>query len=278
MTPTIYRDLCEFGVRFVRPGDKTFATLVREIQERPRPFGPEVPTVLGEAAVLMNESGRSIVALAYVWRYTDDDGQTRSSRHCSLGSSIQMDILTGRQPVPQDRSSTILPGSKRLIAPEGIFGDNLDVLPANLAVNSGGWLGGAGHGTTRGLKQEVIQIELQLDVVFFDDGLCVGPDEWGLFMEVRENLQRQLQAAGQVVAALREGESVGSAFEILRPLARRQQPHTGAGRSAGHHQSFLPMFARMAIDRLVNASDPEILIWFEEAARPFTVRLRRPDL
>jgi hypothetical protein len=32
----------------------------------------------------------------------------------------------------------------------------------------------------------------------------------------------------------------------------------------------------MAISHLVNASDTELLAWFEEAAQPFAVQLRRP--
>jgi hypothetical protein len=63
-------------------------------------------------------------------------------------------------------------------------------------------------------------IELSLDVVFFEDGLCVGPDEFGLFKTVSEDVQQQRTVAQEIVELLQRGESVGRVFEILRPLAR----------------------------------------------------------
>jgi hypothetical protein len=36
------------------------------------------------------------------------------------------------------------------------------------------------------------------------------------------------------------------------------------------------MFAGMAIHQLVNASAPDLLAWFEQAAQPPSLRLRRP--
>jgi hypothetical protein len=103
-------------------------------------------------------------------------------------------------------------------------------------------------------------------VVFFDDGLCAGPDESGLFESVREDLERQRNAAARIVEALCGGGSAGQVFEILRPLARRQ---------GAEARPLLPMFANMAIHRLVNASDPEMLAWFEQAAQSSPLRLHR---
>jgi hypothetical protein len=37
------------------------------------------------------------------------------------------------------------------------------------------------------------------------------------------------------------------------------------------------MFARMAINHPVCASDAELLPWFEEAAKLFTIQLHRPS-
>jgi hypothetical protein len=279
MTTTTYRDLAEFGLPFITPDNSTFAALAREIQTRPQPFGPGRAVDLSEAAVLVNDSGKSIVALACIWRYTTANGETRSSHYSNLCSSMQMDVLTGRRPVARDRASFILPGSRRLITQDGVFGDNLDVLAADPALPGGGWIGGTGGSGTvrrRRSEEEITRIGLQLDVVFFDDGLCVGPDESGLFEGMTQNLERQRQAAGEIVEALRSGASAGRVFEILRPLARRGGPQVGVGRSGGHHPGLLPMFAQMAISHLVNASDTELLAWFEEAAQPFAVQLRRP--
>jgi hypothetical protein len=268
MTPTVYRDLAEFGLPFITPDHSAFAALAADIQSRPQPFGPVIAVDMNTAAVLMNQSGKTIVALSYIWRYTTPGGETRTSRHSSFGSSMQLDVLAGRTSVIRDRSSFILPGSKRLIIQDGIFGDNLDVLPPEPASHGGGWSGsGAGRHSRVG-GEEIVGIELQLDVVFFDDGLCVGPDESDLFGSVTGDLDRQRDAAVRIVEALRDGASAGRVFDILRPLAR----HTGG--KAGH---LLSMFANTAIHRLVNASDPELMAWFEHAAQPSTLRLRRQE-
>jgi hypothetical protein len=57
-----------------------------------------------------------------------------------------MDV-SGRAGVTRDLFSCILPGSKRLITQEGMFGDNSDVLPPESASHSGsyGLRGGRNH-------------------------------------------------------------------------------------------------------------------------------------
>ena len=121
----------------------------------------------------------------------------------------------------------------------------------------------------------IVGIELDLDVVIFEDGLCVGSDEFGLFENVVQELERQCNTAQEVVEALRSGASIGRVFEIVRPLARQIGPRTDA-RRARHSVQLLSMFANMAIHHLVHASDPELLAWFERAAQLSPIQLRRP--
>jgi hypothetical protein len=270
MKESDYRDLADFGLPFVTPVDPTFAALVADIQSRPQPFGPQPTGDLSTAAVLLNQSGKAIVVLAYVWRIARTDGQTTSSYHSNLGSSMQIDVLTGRTEVARDRFSFILPGSKRLITQEGVFGDNLDVLPPESVPRGGGYVGTGRVGamSTSGTHDEITAIELQLDVAFFDDGLCVGPDEFGLYQNVTEDLGRQRNTAEEIVAALRQGASAGQVFEILRPLARRPQPDIAASKRAISPGSLLSGFVSMAISHLVNVSGPELLGWFERFVRP----------
>ena len=141
---TAFHDLPEFGLPFVTPGDPAFDSLVREIQGHPSPFGPPPASDLNTAAVLLNRSGKAIVALAYLYRYVAAGGQIHSGLHWNLVSSIQMDVLTGRSKVPRDRFGFILPGSKRLVTPDGMFGDNSDVLPPESETRGGGRGGGWG--------------------------------------------------------------------------------------------------------------------------------------
>src|SRR5439155_14008844 len=160
--------------------------------------------------------------------------------------------------------------------PDGMFGDNSDVLPPESETRGGGRFGGWG-GRRGNAGQDVEGIELQLDVVFFEDGLCVGPDEEGLFAAVTADLERQRAVSAEIVEALHNGASDGEVFEILQPLARhpgREAAIRGRNRHASH---LLPMFADMAIRRLVDGSGPELLAWFEEQARESSIRLQRPS-
>jgi hypothetical protein len=270
-----YRDLAQFGVPFVTPDQPEFAALAEDIRKRPLPFGPELSHDLSTAAVLVNQTGRSIIALAWIWDYRAADGQSRTSRFSNLGSSMQMDILTGRITVHPNRFSFILPASKRLITEDAMFGDNSDVLPPDLPeCGGGGWSGSARRGAYA-TGAEIVAIELRLDTVFLEDGLCIGPDEGRLFQSLIADLDKQRSTAQQIVDELHNGASVGRVFEILRPLAHHPSPEPGTHERDGPPLKLLAMFANQSINFLVNTSDQEILAWFERAAQPSTLTLRR---
>lgn len=275
---TTYRDLAEFGLPLVEPEAPSFSALVRDIENRPQPFGSWPTDDLRTAAVLLNQSGKAIVTLAYFWRYTTAEGKERLSRHSNLGSSMQMDVLCGRAKVAQDIGSFILPGSKRLITERGMFGNNLDVLPPDSAGRGGGWMGSGGGGFRKGLSEEIAETELGLDVAIFEDGLCVGPDDSGLFETVTDDQERQRDKAQEIVAALRNGASEGQIFEALLPLARRMSSSSrGMDERARISSPLLTVFANMAIHRLVSASGSELLAWFEHIAESSPIRLYRPS-
>src|SRR5258708_165160 len=262
MANTNYRDLSEFGLPLVGPDSDTFSALVRDIQNRPQPFGSWPAGDLDTAAVLLNQSGKAIVILAHIWRYTPAEGKTRTSRYSNLGSGMQLDFLSGQAGVIRDPGIFILPGSKRLITEQGMFGNNLDVLPPE-AVGRGGGIG-VGRGAFRkGASEEgIAQIELALDFAVLEDGQCVGPDESGLFESLTQDVARQRTTAQEIVAALHNGASAGQVFEILRPLARHGPP-----------SPLLSMFANSAIRKLVILGEPEFLRWFEQVAQSSPVPL-----
>ncbi len=252
--------------------------MVRDIESRPQPFGPRPIGDLDTAAVLLNQSGKAIIVFAYVWRYTKVDGTAQTSRFSNLGSSMQMDVLSGRSQAVRDLGSFILSGSKRLITEEGTFGNNLDVLqPHELPPHGAGYMAaGGGRGFGREISHERIgAVELSLDVAIFEDGLCVGPDEFGLFDSMTEGFERQRSAAEEAAKALRGGASEGQVFEILRPLAHHIAPPPGSGHR--DPSSVTSIFANMAIHRLVHASASELLAWFEQSAKPASLHLRRPS-
>jgi hypothetical protein len=296
MVETTYRDLAEFGLPLITPGDPAFDLRFEEIRSIPAPFRPDIERVPDRAAILENRSGNAVITLSYVWRYTTANGKTRTSSCRNLGSSRQMDVLTGREKAGRDLFSFILPGSGRLITEEGMFGDNRDVLAQRPAAGGGGWgFSGGGSGRARGMDSrdrdhDVVRIELALDVAIFEDGLCVGPDESGLRESLIEQIERQKEVAGHIVHALRGGATPGVIFEMLRPLARHRpqvppappvamNDRQAVGRSleGRHHAPLLSMFARSALNHLINADDATLPDWFESAAAVSPVRLHRPQ-
>jgi hypothetical protein len=277
MKQTNYRDLAEFGLPLVPSHAPAFSAMARDIEDRPQPFGSWPTGDLSTAAVLLNESGKALVILAFIWRYTTAQGKTRTSSFSNLGSSMQMDVLCGRTAAVQDLGSFILPGSKRLITERGMFGNNLDVLPPDCIGLSGGYVGGGG-GFHNGSSEELAKIELSLDMAIFEDGLCAGPDASGLFESLTDDLERQRDTSQTIVAALRNGASEGQIFEILRPLARRTSSSPrGPGEQGKIPSPLLDIFANIAINRLVNAPGSELLQWFEEIAESSPSRLHRPS-
>src|SRR5581483_12265207 len=105
----------------------------------PLPFGRWPVDDLTRSAVLLNQSGNAILGIAYAWRYTTAAGTEHTSRIANLGSSVQLDVLTGRSGVTRDLGTFILPGSKRLLTERGMFGNNLDVLSEGEAPRGGGY-------------------------------------------------------------------------------------------------------------------------------------------
>lgn len=186
-----------------------------------------------------------------------------------------MDVLAGR-PVQPDRFSFILAGSKRLLTPVGAYGDNSDVIgPPPPSCGGGASIGWAGAwaGPRSAPEPELQHVELRLDSAIFDDGLCVGPDEKGLFESVTSELAVQRETAEQMAAALRAGAARGEIFDRLRPLA--QHPHLMDHRGARHVFGLRSTFGQMAIHHLVHMQDADLLAWFDSFITPGPMKLHR---
>jgi hypothetical protein len=128
-----------------------------------------------------------------------------------------------------------------------MFGNNLDVLtPEELP---------RGHG----YETEAAAVELILDLIVLEDGLCVGPDESRLYEALNESLDLQRTAAQEAVSALDAGASVGKVFEIIRPLARHSPVTPEAERKLRHSRPIAATFAHEAIHHLINAIHARLL-------------------
>jgi len=269
MVVATYRDLAEFGLPFITPGQPAFDLGFEEIRRNPTPFGPVVERVPERAAILENRTGRAVIVLSYVWRYTNVNGETRTTRHTNLGSSRQLDVLTGREKAVWDMSTFILPGSARLITEDGMFGDNRDVLPPQTG-GGGGWMGARGGGGSGALGSDAVAVELELDTAILEDGLCVGPDAFGLRERLTEQITKQIEIAGEIVRELRAGAMRGRIFDMLRPLAGERVM------SVLHFTPLLSMFARSAINHLTHMEDTSLLAWFEAASASTPLQLHPP--
>lgn len=278
MAETRYGGLAEFGLPLIAKDDPSFDVFVSDIESHPGPGPAQPPVVSDLAAVLLNNTSKAIIAVEWFWRYTTRDGKARTSRFSNLTSSAQRDILTGRSKVWRDLGTFILPGSKRLITERGVFGNNLDVLtPEELPRAQGyggGWGGGSPHESA---GAELAAVELVLDLVILEDGLCVGPDESALYEALNESLDLQRTAAQEAVKALQAGASVGQVFEIVRPLARHDPPLPQKQGKPRFSRPIVPTFGSEAIHHLINAKDSDLLAFFKRAAEPRSLELRRPQ-
>jgi hypothetical protein len=149
MTEVTIRDLAGFGLPLVAQDDPSFPVLAAESESRPAAERLQ-PSDKDGGAVLLNNTGRAIIWVEWLWRYTGHGGKPRISRFSNLTSSAQWDVLSGRSKVWRDAATFILPGSKRLLTERGMFGDNLDVLtPEEMPRSQGycgcGWAGGRFH-------------------------------------------------------------------------------------------------------------------------------------
>jgi hypothetical protein len=270
------RGLAEFGLPLVTLEDPAFASMVRDIESHPGPWSDVPAFVSDRAAVLLNRSGRAIVGLQCIWRYRTADGKPRTTRFLNFGSSAQREVLSGRSKVVQDLGTFILPGSKRLITEQGIFGNNLDVLTAEELPRSKGYCGGFGSSDRIRESSDAAEAELVLDFAVLEDGLCGGPDESGLYEALNESLDSQVAAAQEAAAALRAGASEGAVFEIIRPLARHSVPEPGSDWKRRRALPFLQVFGNEAVHQLINADRAGLTAFFEKSAQPRALQLHRP--
>jgi hypothetical protein len=218
----------------------------------------------------VNRSGKTILSLSHVWKFTGADGRSSTSRTGGLGSSTQLDMLFGISSQP-DLFNMILAGSKRLITPEGMFGNNSDVLPPE--PRPGGFVGAGGGGMRRPVGESVT-LELALDCAVFEDGVFAGPDEGGMFQDVTASLVKIRNIAQEAVQMLECAATRGAVFDKLQPLAMHQE----MARSGAPPFSLARNFANMAIHWLTNMPADRLLEFLRKYTEEPEIKLRREPL
>ncbi len=265
----IYRDLPEVGMPFVTPEDPRFEQLKSQIALPPPPFSGDPDHLRPEMAVILNQSGQPALAMSFLWKWIDDLGSTSQHKMHGLSSLSQLQF----EPADSRRMRfhPFLPGSKRLVTPDGVFGDNSDVLPDETSPS--GFLGGfaGGSGRVHPGKPQRHPVELQQDSVIFADGLCAGPDEMGVLSALDTVAKEQRRMAAEAAALLRNGATFGAVFNLLRSIAGRPVPEPPS-------QNLLFSFGRQALHRLTHAQNErrdELADWFDEQSRYPKIKLHR---
>ena len=94
-------DLADFGLPLLTPADTHFARLADEIRNRsPWPMQQLMGSDQTGVAVVVNQSGKTVLSLAVVFAFADAEGH-RSTNHFSgsfAGGGLP-DVLTGAVPV-----------------------------------------------------------------------------------------------------------------------------------------------------------------------------------
>jgi hypothetical protein len=205
-------DLPQHGVVLVAPCSPEYAALLADIQQRieipiagspPRFRGLEDPTP--PTMILRNRSQTAIAAVSWIWTYEPQTGRsTTSSCSTTLPQVLAPFGLDERHRKLYGYWHVILPGSKRGIRGNTMFGDNTDVrLPEDDELWNGGGIGGGG-GSRRSIGP-LKSVTLALDGVFFLDGGFAGPDALGTFERITANVD----AVIKVAATAREGHNRG---------------------------------------------------------------------
>lgn len=249
-------DLARFGLPLVTEESPEFARLLSELQRMPVKLPPERLT--GPAAVLINNTGLSVIGLIEIWKWTYTDGRgVGTATLTPLASSAGIDLLTGRGFIPDwPDPRIILSGSKRLITPYGTYGDNSDVMTSRPPTKEEPCFCWPVGGLPEDLS-EIAHVQLELDSVFLDDGLCLGPDRAGTFESLTSGLERRRQLVRTLKHDLASGISRNALIEKLQPHACHvHDPEANGGR-------LVRSFARWSIHRLSHATHGELIPWFD---------------
>lgn len=217
-------DLHAQGLSLVPPDRSEFADMLEAVRRthlaetpgRP-PFPREpIPDDLTFSAILINHSEKPLAELALEWKFEETTGNRYS--HQWINTFGRHLLVPSR--IPPDRATVlaywyaILPGSKRLLVENQMFGDNTDVRPPR---SDEMWPGGGiissrntGHPVDPNRIRSVV---LVLDGAFFTDGEFLGPNNLHLWDDVFYENEVKLKAAHIAADGKRAGRSADEIVE-----------------------------------------------------------------
>ncbi|MCU1237078.1 MAG: hypothetical protein JWP63_5045, partial [Candidatus Solibacter sp.] len=145
--------------------------------------------------ILCNRSQTGIAAVNWIWKFELENGRTTGSSVSTAGGGTSLLAPFGldeRSRKLYEYWNVILPGSKRGIRGNSMFGDNTDVrAPREDEL----WKGG-GVGTAIGSRlpiEPLKSVTLTIDGVFFVDGGVAGADTFHSYGRVTADVDAHLR-------------------------------------------------------------------------------------
>jgi hypothetical protein len=254
------KDLPEYGLTIVTPSDPDFDVLAAEhIKDMPAEVSDNIKPL---SILIRNKSRRAVVAHAIIWDCVDADGKSQRVKKIYANSEALTDGEEYISALPRTNlGKTISPGKERLFS--------LVTLPRSARRDGPGGGGSSSHSnssqvegdepsSTEGLAQtgskwlsKCVELIASIDGVFFDDGSFIGPDEAGLFNQIKSQVEAKIELRREIKEKLTRGTPADEIFKDLASEANAAAPANLASitTSEGHRAYFRKFFANVFLQQ-----------------------------
>jgi len=196
------KDLAQAGLFIIVPSDPAFTS---ELQQIGFATNPDVLAIRSSAVILKNTSKHSVVAFGVNWTITDESGVTHTRGFNYIQPSGLLDGGKSKREKAQVEHQ-IRPGGARLLTVNGMARTNEELHDLALA---------AFMGTIS---------NVELDLVIFDDGEAVGPNQLGLMKRFAAYVNAEQDLMQEVDTRMSKGEGLP---QILANIRNRLTPDPG---------------------------------------------------
>lgn len=256
------KDLPEYGVTIVTPSDPDFDVLAAEhFKDLPADAADSIKPL---SMLIRNKGKRTIVAHAIIWDCVDADGKSQRVKKIYANSEALTEA--------EDYSGTLLrPGLGKTINPGATRLFSLVTLPMSTRRDGPGGGGGGGisykragqsegdeSDSTENLMQasskllsKCVELIASIDGVFFDDGTFVGPDQAGLFDQIKTQAEAKNELRKEIKERLDQGTSADEIVKDLESRANADGPGNLASITSaeGYQTYFRKFFATIIVQQ-----------------------------